>query len=428
MIKYRFYTLLSALCLCSAALLGQNPSPADPQTKPIVIKGATLHIGDGQVLENTAIRFENGLITGIGAEAAEAGAEVIDATGQHVYPGLILPNNILGLSEVGAVRATHDYAEVGDLTPNVRALIAYNTDSEIIPTMRANGILLVQTTPKGGTLSGSSSVMMLDGWNWEDAALHIDDGHHLRWMSQFQWSWEQRKMVKNEGRVQQIAELELFFGEAQQYFKAKPATKNLKMEAMRGVFEGTQNLYIHANTAKEMIEAVLFAKKFGIAKIVLVGAADAHLIVDFLKEHQLPVILNRLHRLPIRDEEGVFVPYQLPKILHEAGIKVALAYDDREPMGARNLPFQAGTAVAYGLDKEAALQMVTANAAEILGVSAFVGTLAKGKQATLVVSGGDLLDMRSNRVTHAFIQGRNIDLDTRHKRLYNMYKTKYGVE
>lgn len=414
---------------------GQNPAPAKPQTKTIALMGGTVHIGNGQVLPNGVVLFSNGIITnvvdGTIVRLDLTNVETIDVSGKHVYPGIISPASTVGLQETGAVRSTVDKQEIGILNPNIRSLIAYNTDSEIIPTIRNNGVLLTQAMPQGGTISGSSSVMMADGWNWEDAVLKKDDGIWLNWPTYFarEFNFEDFTTVvrKSEKREPAIAALRATFADARAYAAMpNPSPVNLKLASMRGLFSGQQNLYIRADYAKDIMEAVTFAKEAGVKRVVIVGGEEANRAVSFLKENNVPVILSALHRLPNREDEDVDLPYRMPGILHNAGILVSLSYAD-EWWRTRNLPFQAGTAAGFGVtDREEALKMITSNTAKILGIENQVGTLEKGKQATLFVSAGDALDMRTNRIEHVFIQGRKVNLDDRHKRLYNTYKEKYG--
>ncbi|WP_128546885.1 amidohydrolase family protein [Larkinella soli] len=432
---------MKKILISIAGLLGialsvsaQNPAPSRPQARPIALSGATIHVGNGQVIPNGIIVFDKGVITAVGdANTPTNGAQVIEVAGKHIYPGLISPASTVGLQEVASVRATLDFQEVGYLNPNIRALIAYNTDSEIIPTIRNNGILLTQAMPQGGVISGSSSVMQTDGWNWEDAVLKADDGIWLNWPGYFSRDFDFENfgvtLKKNERRQDGINVLTATFGDAKAYSELKkPATANLRFEAMKGLFDGSRCLYIRADYGKDIIEAVKFAKQMGVRKPVIVGGDDAARVVDFLKENNIPVILNPLHRLPNRQDEEVDRPYRLPSILHKAGVKVALSYAE-EWWRTRNLPFLAGTAAGFGgLDKEEALKMITSNTAGIMGIDKQVGTLEKGKHATLVVSKGDLLDMRTNVVEQAYIQGRTINLDDKHKRLYNIYREKYGQE
>lgn len=427
-------TLISILILGSLTGFAQNPAPAKPQARATALMNGIIHVGNGQVIPNGVIIFENGIITNV-ADATlvrldMTNMEVVSVAGKHVYPGIISPASTVGLQEIGAVRATVDMQEVGILNPNVRALIAYNTDSEIIPTIRNNGVLLTQATPQGGTVSGSSSVMMADGWNWEDAVLKKDDGIWLTWPGYFarDFNFEDFTLTikKNEKRAEAISALQATFADAKAYAALpSPAPMNLRLESMRGLFTGKQNLYLRADYGKDIIEAVTFAKSFGIPKVVIVGGEEANRVVTFLKEANVAVILSALHRLPNREDEDVDLPYRMPGILQKAGILVSLSYAD-EWWRTRNLPFLAGTASGFGIsDREEALKLVTSNTAKILGIDSMVGTLERGKHATLFVSAGDALDMRTNVVEHVFIRGRTVNLDDRHKRLYKTYKDKY---
>jgi imidazolonepropionase-like amidohydrolase len=422
--------LIMAGLLCSLKLAAQVPAPAPAQQRPILLTGATVHVGNGKVYENAAVGFENGKITFIGEAGQlpsnQAAFEVINVAGKHVYPGLIAPNSALGLSEVEAVRSTVDEVEVGALNPNVRSLIAYNTDSDIIPTVRSNGVLMVQVTPVGDLVPGSSSIVQLDAWNWEDAVVKKDVGIHMNWPLMFKrsgWWAEPGAVERNKERDQQIQLLDKLFSEAAVY---KPGnTANLKLASMRGLFDGSQKLFIHADYGKEIIESINFAKRHGVKDIVLVGGMDAWMVTDFLKDNNISVVLSRIHDLPRRPEDDVDLPYKMPFILKQAGVDFCLSYNSN--MGMRNLPFLAGTAAAYGLSKEEALMTVTSNAARIMGIANQTGSIELGKDATLVVSDGDLLDMRTNNVTQAYIQGRKLNLTDKQKVLNEKFQDKYGI-
>lgn len=429
--------ITTLLTLATLTSFGQNPPPAKAQARGIALIGATIHVGDGRVIQNGLITFDKGIITNVGdASAVRLNTnemEVITLTGKHIYPGIISPASLVGLQEVESVRATVDSREIGELNPNVRALIAYDTDSEVIPTIRNNGILITQAMPLGGTVSGSSSIMHADGWNWEDAVLRKDDGIWLNWPGyfarEFDFNTFSASIRKNERRDEAMRAIQTIFNEARSYLAIPtPVPMNLKFEAMRGLFTGKQNLYVRADLGKDIIEAVRFAKAAGVAKVVIVGGEEAERVAGFLKENNVPVILSALHRLPNRQDDAVDQPYSQPGTLQKAGVLVGLSYAE-EWWRTRNLPFLAGTAAGFGnLDREEALKMVTSNTAKILGIDAIVGTLETGKQATLFVSVGDALDMRTNVIEHAFIQGRKLNLDDKHKRLNQKFKSKYGQE
>jgi imidazolonepropionase-like amidohydrolase len=432
--KNKFVLLCFVLLSMFRDGFSQNPAPALAQSKPIMLTGATIHIGNGTVIQNGAIAFEKGIISQVGQAGTispAAGAEVIDVTGKHIYPGLISLNTTVGLQEIASVRATLDYNEVGYINPHIRALIAYNTDSEVIPTLRNNGILLSQAVPQGGIVSGSSSVFYTDGWNWEDAVLKEDDGIWLNWPAFMANSFNPddftTSIKRNEKRQEVIDQFRLLFAEAKAYAEtAAPSPVNLRLASMKGLFSGTTNLYIRASFAKDIVESVRLMREFGVKKIVIVGGNQANKVASFLKEQQVPVILNPSHRLPDGVDENVYLPYELPGLLHKAGVKVAVTYAG-EWWRTRNLAFLAGTASGFSdVSSEDALQFVTRNAAEILGVERQAGTLEKGKQASFVVSGGDILDMRGNDISMIFIRGGKVNSDDKQKRLYEKYKTKYG--
>lgn len=428
--KKIFKSIIHTLLVTAfAANANAQQVPAPPQGKAIVITGATVHVGNGDVIENGAVAFDEGKITFVGAtnKAPQEGAQVIDAKGKHVYPGLIAPFTRLGLVEIGAVRATQDYREAGVFNPSLRSIIAYNTDSRVTPTVRSNGILMAQIVPSGGWVSGQSSVVELDGWNWEDAAYKIDNGIVMSFPAPYQrlgW-WAAPGGVKaNKDYEKQIKAIKDFLKDAKSYAEGKPKVTNLKFEAMRGVFDGSKRLYISTNYVKAMMSAVEMCKDLGIQEYVLVGAADAWQITDYLKKNEVKIMLARTQRLPNRRHEDVDQPFKTPKALEDAGITYCLMFDDYWKV--RDLPFQGGQAVAFGLGKEDALKSMTLNAARVLGIDATVGSLEVGKDATLIISEGDVMDQLTNQVTDAFIRGKAIDLDNKQKALYRKFKAKYG--
>ena len=398
--------------------------------KPKLFLGATAHIGNGKVIENSAISISNGKFNLVGdATKIRIDPNAFDTIyklyGKHIYPSFILPNTTLGITEIDAVRASRDFRETGGVNPNVRSLIAYNTDSKITKTVRTNGVLIAQVTPRGGLVSGQSSVMYLDGENWEDAVLKADDGIHINWPNSFYntgWWAEPGETKKNKKYENKIKELEKLFAKAKSY-STKSNIIDLKMESMKDLFSGKKNLYIHANSASDMRDAIDFADKYYITNIIIIGGEDALHISNILVEKNIPIILNRVHRLPKSQDTPIEEPYKQAKKLEEAGILFCLSYHgDMEAMGARNLPFTAGTTIAYGLEYEKAIQSITLNAAKILGIENLVGSIEQGKMATFFISSGDALDMRSNNVEQAYINGLSINLNNHQKELFNKYK------
>ncbi|MCB1053038.1 MAG: amidohydrolase family protein [Acidobacteria bacterium] len=413
----------------ATAVLAQVPQPAAAQSKPIVIHAGTLHIGNGSVLTNQYLGFQDGKITYLAAEKPNwSNAEWVEAGQHHVYPGLIVLDTTLGITEVDSIKATRDFQESGDVNPNIRAIIAYNTDSEIIPTQRFNGILTAQVTPRGGLVSGQSAIVQLDAWNWEDAAIKAEDGIHINWpakkVRRFDFATVGRSWQENKQHDSNLQTLDQLFADAKSYPTFAKEKPNLKLAAMQGLLTGDKRLYIHADDAGSILEACERAQRWGVKHPVLVGAAQADQVADFLAKHQIPVIVQQVHNLPEREDSPVDSGYTLANRLIAKGVKVALSYPS--PSSGRNLPFFAGTCAAYGLDKEKALQLITANPAEILGLEQRLGQLKVGLDATLFISEGDALDMRTNKLTHAFIQGRLLDLEGRQQKLYQRFHKKYA--
>jgi imidazolonepropionase-like amidohydrolase len=427
------FILLLVFCLSIITRAQQTPAPK--QSKSILILNGTAHLGNGTVLENSAIGFKDGKITLV-ADArlirlAEGAYDVtIDATGKQVYPGFIAPNSTLGLVEIDAVKSSDDEEEIGSINPHVRAIIAYSADSKVIETVRPNGVLMAQITPRGGRISGTSSIVQLDAWNWRDAVIKENDGMHLNFPSSFtrSGSWfEPGTIENNKDYVKQISEITAFLANAKAYLADNSKERNLIFEATKGLFDGNQTLFIHANEEKQIIDAVQLAKENGIKKMAIVGGYEAYKTAALLQKNNVGVLLKRVHDMPENDDQDVDLPYKNAKLLTDQGVLVGLENSgDHERMNTRNLPFLAGTCAAYGLDKEQALQLITLNTAKILGIDKQCGTLEEGKDATLFISDGDALDMRTNKLTKAFIQGRDISLETHQSQLNNRYKEKYN--
>ncbi len=408
-------------------------TPAPEQSETITLTGGTAHIGNGTVIENSIITFENGKITMVAGPSAPIKGKVIDIRGKHVYPGIIAPASTLGLVEIDAIRQSNDQDEIGDLLPNIRSLIAYNAESQVVESMRPNGVLLAQVCPQGGVISGSSSIVQLDAWNWEDAAVKTDDGIHLHWPDTYKrgrwWAGEDRGYKPNKDYSEEVERIVVYLKNAEVYGKTTPTSVNEGFAACQGLFEGTKKAYLYADGEKEIIDGITQLKKLGIKEVVLVGGYDSYRIIPFLKEHRISVILDRVHSTPNREDDDYDLPYKLPKLLTDGGLVVALnARGQMERMNTRNLPFYAGQVAGQGLAKEEALKLITSNTAKILGIDGDYGTLEFGKSATLFVSEGDALDMTGNQLVLAYIDGRKISLETHQTELWHRYAEKYGQE
>ena len=431
------YTLLYIILFAAQLSFAQeNVYPAKKQEKPVFISNGMVHVGNGTLLNNASIEINDGKIVNVGTGIApSANAIVIDAKGKHVYPGLILSNSNLGLVEVNSVRATADAVEIGEFNSNIKSLVAYNTDSKVINTLKTNGVVLANVVPQGGIISGSSSVVQLDAWNWEDAAYAKDNGIHLNMPSLFNRPNPYAAFMGNAAPagdpvkrgLEELEKIKSFFKEAKAYLaQSNHEQTNLKFESIRGLFEKKQKLFVHCDVVKEIIAAIDFKKEFDF-DIVLVGASESFQVAELLKSNNIPVILNQMHALPTLADDGVDLPYALPGLLQKAGVLFAINDEDGQHRG-KNLPFNAGTAVAYGLTKEQALSSITLNAAKILGIDDKAGSIEKGKDGNVVISEGDILDMKSSKISLVMIQGRIVSLDDKHKQLYERYMYKYGLK
>lgn len=431
--KY-FNLYISLVCFVLFGTTQAQQTPAKKQTSAISIEGATAHLGNGKLIENSLIMFDGGKLTFVGSAATkiERLGEVINAKGKHVYPGIIVPNSTLGLVEIDAVKASDDEEEIGSWNPHIRSLIAYNAESKIVESMRPNGVLLGQITPRGGRISGTSSIVQFDAWNWEDAAIKVDEGIHMNWPNNYSrgrwWLGEDPSIKMNDQYAIQIKEITDNFNNAKAYFKENQSITNLSFEALKGLFDGSKKLYINVDDEKGIVDAIGFAKENDIKHVTIVGGREAYKLADMLKENNVSVVLNRTHTLPNNTDDDYDLPYKAAKELVDKGVLVALqvAGGRMERMSSRNLPFYAGTTVAHGLTKEQALQLITSNTAKILGIDDAYGTLESGKSATLFISEGDALDMRTNIITHAYIDGRLVSLESHHTKLWKRYSDKYS--
>ncbi len=419
-------------------LMASDVIPGKPQNKPIALVGGTIHTITKGTIENGVILFDKGKIVAVGKDVnIPKDAEVIDIKGKHVYPGLINAFTTIGLAEIGAVRATRDVTEVGLVNPNVRAEIAFNPDSEHPPVTRANGITMALVVPAGELIAGQSALMMLDGWTWEEMTLKAPVGLHIYWPRMVQPSGagfmfarrspeELRREV--EKRIQLIRET---FQKAKAYKKAKESESqkgipyhdtDLKYEAMIPVLEGKVPVFVHANSSKEILSAVEWAESEGV-KIVIVGGQDSWKVADVLKKKNIPVILTNIHSLPSQSDSDYDEPFTVAYKLYKAGVKFCIGGEGGY-YNERNLPYQAATCAAFGLPREEALKAITIYPAEILGVSDRVGSIEPGKDATLIVTTGDPLEIPT-QVVYEFIQGRKVDLTNRQIKLYEKYVEKY---
>ena len=419
-------------------LIYSQQTPAPDQDKSVLIFGAVAHIGNGETIKNSIIGFNDGVIDLVAPSGDNILTEnikkydtIIDATNSHVYPGIIALNTNLGLVEIDAVRATVDDDDIGAYLPEIRSIVAYNAESKAVESMRPNGVLIAQVAPNGGIISGKSSVVQFDAWNWEDAVIEYDQGIHLNWPSPYTygrwWLGEDRGLKANSNYNKQIKDLKDFFEKSRVNMSIENSM-NLKSIAMRPIFEGLTTVYLYADDEKEIVDGVTFLKGYGIDKIVIVGATGSKNQLNFIKKNNIPVVVKQPYRFPQSTDSDPMETFEIAKKMLDQGILVSI-----DPTGTtmarvsvRNLPFYAGSFSSFGIDKEIALSLITLNPAKILEIDKDFGTLEVGKSATLFISRGDALDIISNDVTHAFISGRGLSLETHQTRLWRRYLNKYS--
>ena len=417
------------IVFCVFVSNAQNQIPGEKQNESTLFQNAKIVTVTGEIIEKGHLGISQGIIDYIGISAPEKQyTNKINLNGKHIYPGFIALNSTLGLVEVDAVRASDDESEIGIFNPNIRSIIAYNAESKIVETMRMNGVLLAQVTPRGGVVSGSSSVVQLDAWNWEDAAIKTDEGIHVNWPSAYsrgsRWAPGPRTLSPSTTYLSNVERIKSVFHNAKNYLN-DTNKEDLRLRSMQGLFNGSQTLYLHLNNKRQIQDALSFFKSLGIEKVVLVGAREAHLIPEFLKEHSILVVAAHPHRLPSSEDADVKEAFNLGKKLDEAGVVFGIdVRGQMERMNTRNLPFYAGSFVGHGLNYNTAVKSLTINAAKILGIDDKYGSLEVGKSATFFVSEGDALDMRTNIVHSAYIDGRELELVTHQTKLRDKYLEK----
>lgn len=406
---------------------------APPQDMPIAIAGATIHPMTGPSIGTGYILFDKGIITevGEGDRVFTATTKVIDGEGLHVYPGLIAPVTQIGLTEIAALRQTSDYNEVGSATPEVLAATAINPDSTLIPVTRANGILTFGSFPTGGSVPGRISIVSADGWTWEDMSVKQDAGLAINWPSMRPsnnwWADEPdaRQMQRINERLDEIDEL---FQQALSYRDGDRSPRDIRFDAMLSVIPSAEGndpenpVFISANDVDQINAAVTWAIDLGL-RPVIVGGTDATLSAELLKQHDVPVIITGTHKFPKRADQPHDEAFTLPIELTELGIRWCMASAD-DTAHERNLPYNVSKAVAFGLDHDAGMRGLTIETARILEIDDLVGSLENGKQATLIVTTGSPLEVITNPVM-AFVQGRQISLESKQSELAEKYREKY---
>jgi len=432
--SHNFLALLACVALAARA---SDSIPAARPAKPLLLRGATVHTVSGADLPATDVLVRDGKIAALGVKlAAPKDAQIVDVAGKHIYPGLISAYTGMGLTEFGSVRGTVDLAEAGTLNPNSRAQPALNPDSEHIPVSRANGILTALSVPLStGLIAGTSTLIRMDGWTWEELTLRPAVALHVYWpnMTVNRDPNATRPATEQERTINEnIRRLRDAFASARAYLKSKegagkPVDLDSRWESMVPVLRGELPVFVHADEKKQIEAAVAWAKAEKL-KVTLVGGIEAWKVADLLKANDIAVIVSPVLTLPLHREDPYDATYANPGKLFAAGVRFCIANDggsaEMGTMADRNLPYQAGKAATYGLPPAEALKAITLYPAQLLGVAAELGSIEVGKRATLIVTDGDPLEIPTH-VEQAYIDGARIDLSSRHTRLYEKYQKKY---
>ena len=418
--------------------ISNDQIPGEDQKRPIILKGGILHTVSTDIFEGYDILFSKGKIVRIEKNImASPETDVYDVFGKHIIPGYIAPITRIGLVEIGLVKQTRDFAERGSFNPNVKANVSYNPDSDLIPITRSNGVLVVNSVPAGGRISGQSSVMMLDGWTWEQATLKHPSGLHINWPSmRINYGANVKKSEKQQKEEIQksIRDLDHMVRDVRAYFQrikqrsriaGERQKSDLRLESMIPFVVEKKKIFIHADETRQIKSAVEWAKKNDL-KIIIVGGSDSWRLTDLLVKNNIPVVIDQVEKIPTRRFEPIHLPYKLPFLLKQAGVQFCLNTIIGYPHDGniRNLPNEAMRAAAYGLDKSEALRSITLSTAEILGVDDMIGSLDIGKDATFFISETPPMEMNP-KILMAFIQGKEVDLNNHQKMLYKKYQEKY---
>lgn len=422
--------LIALLLIFGLTTLRSSPAAQQPV---YAIKNAQIVTMAGPTIERGTVVIRNGRIAAVGANVTIPGnAQVIEAAGLAVYPGMIDSHTSIGLTEIGQVRATVDTTELGEFNPHMRAIVAVHPASELIPVARVNGITSVITRPAGGILSGQAALINLDGWTWEEMALKPSVGIVFNYPSlrsgrffdfnTFEFQERSFERAKRE-RDEKLDKIRKLLDDTRAYIKAKEAqSRSLKpdhvLEALIPVVKGDMPLIVSADRQRDITSAIEFTSEQKV-KMILSGGDEAWKVASLLKEKNIPVLLGPVLSLPNEEDEPYDQPFTTAKKLLDAGVKFAFQTGDSS--NSRNLPYHAAMCVAFGLPREEALKALTIYPAQIWGVADQIGSIEVGKLANLVVWDGDPLEIRS-QVKHLFIKGRSIPLTSKHTELYERYR------
>jgi imidazolonepropionase-like amidohydrolase len=408
-----------AASLLALSLLAQTAS-----AEVTALVGATVHPVSSAPIENGTVLIRNGRIEAVGRDIdIPAGAERIELDGLHLYPGFVHPATQLGLTEIASVAGSVDTSEMGAINAAIRVEVAVNHDSELLPASIAGGIASAHIIPGGGLIRGSSAVIRLNGWSWEEMVIAAPIAMHIAFPA---------GAVDDEDN-EELKTIEAVLDQARHWHQAKAAStagnarqpaRNDQLEALGPLLAGEVPLMLHANRYDVMEKALDWAEAQGFEKVILAANPDVQYIAERLARDNIPVILRNVYAMPSRRWEAYDMAFVAPARLHEAGVRFAIADNGAgmDVANARNLPFQAGSAAAHGLPADAALKSITQWPAEILGIGDQLGTIEVGKKASLFAASGDPLEPMTH-IQRVWLEGEEFDLSqVRGHRLYQRYR------
>lgn len=419
---------LLSLAVLTATLSVAGPVAAQDDVATL-LTGATVHPVDGDPIENGIVVIRGERIEAIG-EAGDLSTydadriEVVELDGKHVYPGFVHPMSSLGLIEISSVDGTMDQSEMGSINAALRVEVAVNHDSALLPVNVAGGILTSHTVPSGGLIRGRSAVMRMDGWSWEEMVIEAPAGMHIAFPPGAAEDADNDDLQA----IEQVLDQARHWQRAQAAYEAGDAPRpprNAQLEALVPLLDGTLPLFLHADNHKAIEAALDWAQRQEFENLILVGGPDLQYVAGRLAAEGIPAVLTSVYTMPTRRWEPYDRAYAAAARLHEAGVKIAIAGDGGT--NARNQPFNAGSAAAFGLPKDAALKSVTQWAAEIVGVGDELGTLTAGKRATLIVTNGDPLEPMTS-IERVWIDGAEYDLGRNpHLQKFERYRDHIGA-
>lgn len=421
-------SLLSLILAVSALLSVLNTAP---QPETTALTNARIETVTQGTIDNGTVLIENDRIVAIGTDVAiPEDANVIDCTGLTIYPGMIDSGTQLGLVEVSSLEETRDNSELGTLSPQMKALTAVNPNGVAIPVTRVNGVTTALTEPSGGLLPGQAALINLHGYTpnqmfagFEGVSMQFPStGRRGRFdqRTEEQVNEATDKALKMLNDTWDSAELH---SRIDSTYQTRPESGRRpayvpSMEALRPVVRGEQTLIIRVNAAKDILAAIDWITERKLDNVVFTGLSEGWRVADKIAEAGIPCLVGPVLAVPTRASDRFDKAYRNAALMHAAGVKIAIR--SGETANARNLPYNAGFAVAYGLPYEEALRAVTINPAEIFGVGDRLGSLEVGKEATLFVSDGDPFETRT-MIKHVFIGGHQVSMESRHTRLYEEF-------